>query len=390
MNPMRKPACGCRLAVGVAILTVILFTAEGCGDRPTDKQFHADALKIDARYAQEIHFTALGVRVPLPRNAYVRVDGPVADTVDHVRLLLRELGVTGTNTTYSNPATQGGQMHLRFRDGRECSFIWAVRNADSRVTRASLEHEKYHAVCRLAPEAIRSLSVRISQLGFRLNLSDQDEEAAAAVIEVLTLHLEGAPLEEIHGLDLLEKAVQLIRDSAEKPNRMKASAPSNDSRISVQWPQGRDVIEIPLQFLDDIPVVRCQLNGRLAILYVATASQPIFLYADRLARLGVNAGGQVDSPRYTALGHVEKTSLTGGFLLTFNDGLGIEVSGAPCLPGGGRDPNHDVDGILGVKVMKALNAVVDLRAGKLILALKKEPKTEQRTGASRSGVETNR
>lgn len=178
--------------------------------------------------------------------------------------------------------------------------------------------------------------------------------------------------------------------SEAKANRTKVSAASDDWRISVQWPQGKDVIEIPLAFLDDIPVVRCRLNGKEAMLYVDTACQPICLYADRLARFGINAGGPVDYPRYTALGHVEKTSLTGGFLLTFNDGLGMAVSCGPCLPSDGRDPRQDVDGILGVRVMKVLNAVVDFRAGKLILALKKDPKTEQRTGASRSGVETNR
>jgi hypothetical protein len=390
MDATRKCAGGQSLAVEAAILTAFLFATGGCGDRPVDKHFHADALKIDGRYAQEIHFTALGVRVPLRRNAYVRLDPPVADTVDHVRLLLRELGVTATNIAYSNPAKLGGQMHLRFRDGRECSFIWVRRDGDSRVTRSSLEHEKYHAVCRLAPEAIRSLSASISHLGFRLNLSDYDEELAATLIEILTLHLEGAPLDDIHGLGLVEKAVQLIREGKAEPNRTKASAPSYDSRISVRWPQGRDVIEIPLEFLDDIPVVRCQLNGKLAILYVDTACQPICLYADRLARFGINAGAEVDYPRYTALGHVEKTRFTGGFLLTLKDGLGMEVSGAPCLPDGGRDPNHDVDGILGVKVMKALNAVVDLRALKLILAVEKDPKAAQRTGVSRSRVETNR
>ena len=132
------------------------------------------------------------------------------------------------------------------------------------------------------------------------------------------------------------------------------------------------------------------MNGKLAILYVNTACQPICLYQDRLARFGIKAAGQKDYPRYTASGYVEKTSFSGGFLLTFKDGLEIEVSGAPCFPGGGREPSHDVDGILGVKVMKALNAVVDLRAGKLILAVDKTPKAAQRTGAGSPGVKTNR
>ncbi|MGA2866355.1 MAG: hypothetical protein ABSF95_17920 [Verrucomicrobiota bacterium] len=390
MDATRKCAGGQGLAVDVAILAVFLFATGGCGGRPADKQFQADALRVDGRYAQAIHFSALGVRVPLPRNAYVRVDAPLANTAEHGRLLLRELGVTATNIAYGDPAHWGETLHLNFRDGRECCFIWVIRDADARVTRMRLEHEKYHAVCRVAPEAIRSLSARISELGFRLNLSDHDEELAAILVQILSLHLEGIPLEDIQGSDLTQKAARILRESRVEPNRTKPSASSVDSQVSVQWPQGKDFIEIPLEFLDDIPVVRCQLNGKLAILYVDTACQPICLYADRLARFGINAGAQVDYPRYTALGHVERTSFTGGFLLTFKDGLGMEVSGVPCLPGGGRDPNHDVDGILGVKVMKVLNAVVDFRAGKLVLALKKDPKTEQRTGASRSGVETNR
>jgi len=372
------------------MLAASLFAIAGCGDRPADKQFHADALKVDGRYAQEIHFSALGVRVPLPRNAYVRVDGPVADTVEHGRLLLRELGVTATNIASSDPAHWGETLHLNFRDGSECSFIWVVRDADARVTRMRLEHEKYRAVCRVAPEAIRSLSSRISELGFRLNLSDYDEELAAMLVQILSLHLEGIPLKDIQGSDLAQKAVRILRESRVEASPTEVSAALDDWRTSVQWPHDKDVIEIPLAFFDDIPVVRCRLNGKEATLYVDTACQAICLYSNSLARFGINAGGQVDSPRYTALEHVEKTSLTGGFLLTFNDGLGMEVSRGPCLPSDGRDPRHDVDGILGVRVMKALNAVVDLRAGKLVLALKKDPKTEQRTGASSSGVETNR
>ena len=194
----------------VTILTACLIAGAGCDQRGADKHFHGDALRLDGRYHREIHFTALGVRIPLPPKAYVRVDSPVAETADHVRLLLRELGVTATNISYTNPAKHGGQLHLRFRDGKECSFIWARRDADSRLTRMRLEHEKYHAVCRLVPEAIASLCTRIAALGFDVNLSAYDEEFAATLIEILTLHLERVPLKDIHGSDLVEQAVQLL------------------------------------------------------------------------------------------------------------------------------------------------------------------------------------
>jgi len=168
-----------------------------------------------------------------------------------------------------------------------------------------------------------------------------------------------------------------------------ASSDSEDSRVTVQWPESREAIEIPLEFLDDIPVIRCQLNGKESVLYVDTACQPICLYEDRLAKFGLKVTAEKDFPRYTALGHVERTSFSSGFVLTFKGGLSMQVSAAPCLSGGGREPSHDVDGILGVKIVKALNGVLDLRAQKLILSVERKPKTAQRTGASRIAEETN-
>jgi len=150
------------------------------------------------------------------------------------------------------------------------------------------------------------------------------------------------------------------------------AAPSarEDIQVTVQWPPNKNAIEIPFELLEDIPVIRCQLDGAAAVLYVDTACQPICLYEDRLARFGLKVTSEKDHPRYTAGGPVEKTRYCGAFTLTFPDRLSLKVSGAPCVLGEGRSPGHDVDGILGVKIMKALNAVLDFEAGKMTFTVK--------------------
>jgi len=203
-----------------ALLSVLFLLLAGAGcSGSAEHGFHGDALKIDDRYAQVIEFVALDLRIHLGRNAYVRVDAPVTNTVGHLEAVLGELGVTGKRV-YSNPADVGMQVHLRFRDGKECSFIWVRCNSDSRLVKASVEHEKYHALCRLKPKGVDAISSRLSELGFKVNLADLDEELAATVIEVLTLHREGIPLEEVDGSKMVVKAVDLLNASKTTPNKL--------------------------------------------------------------------------------------------------------------------------------------------------------------------------
>lgn len=179
--------------------------------------FHGETLEIDDRYGQEIEFTGIGIRVPLGKNAYVRVDDPVADTREHLQVVVRELGATG-QPVLSNATTNGMCMHLRFRDGKQCSFIWARKDADPLLTKARLEHGKYHAVCRLAPMEVDGISAKIRESGFDLNLSDYDAETAATVIEILTLHREGIPLDNLGGSELVVKAVGILKANKIPPN----------------------------------------------------------------------------------------------------------------------------------------------------------------------------
>lgn len=219
----------------VPFVLLLLMAGAGC-NRSAKDDFHADALRIDDRYARVIEFRALDLRVPLGQDAYIRVDAPVANTMEHLDAVLGELGVTG-KMAFSNMAQGGMQVHLRFRDGKQCSFIWVRCNADSRLVEASVEHEKYHALCRLKPKAIDAISARISELGFEVNLADYDEEYAATVIEMLALHREGIPLEGLHGSELVVKAVDSLRASKTALNESSAAngsqpIPSETNRTS--------------------------------------------------------------------------------------------------------------------------------------------------------------
>jgi hypothetical protein len=382
LPPLRVRLLASTLPVLGAALAVLVLAGAGC-TRAAEQKFDGHSLTIDNRYAQEIEFSALDARIPLGPGAFLRVDDPVADTREHLRALVRELGLTGRGFSLTNPATNGMQVHLRFRDGKQCSFIWARRDPDSRLTVSRVEHEKYHALRRMAPNATSTLSAEVARLGFRLNLADYDEEFAATLIEVITLYRLGISLDEINGSGLIVKAVGLLRSTRTAPDNLASTTVrTEDQQIAVDWPQGKGAIEVPFELLDDIPVVRCQLNGKPSFLYLDTAHQPISLYQDRLARVGLKLAAEEDGPRSTFGGHPDRLPFCGRFVLDFQDGLSIAVSRAPCVPSGGRAFHHDVDGVLGVKIMKALNGVIDLQAGMITFSVKAIPGQRAATNLS--------
>ncbi len=175
--------------------------------------YHAKALKLDVRYTQEINFTVIGANFSIKqKRAFLRVDDPVLNIERHQETLLSELGVLTRNFIYANPASNvtGRHVYLTFADGKSCSFIWAMKHADDRITRARIEHEKYHALHRLLPMNIPALSARIKRKGFNIDLNDYDEELSATVVEILSLHLLGVSLEHISGSDLKEQARNIL------------------------------------------------------------------------------------------------------------------------------------------------------------------------------------
>jgi hypothetical protein len=182
-------------------------------------QYHAETLEIDSRYKQEISFDIIGLKVPIKqKNTFVRIDDPVLDVDKHQEALLKELGIVSTNIHYTNPGEIGRHMLLNFADGNSCSFIWALQKPDKRVTLAIIEHEKYHAIFRVAPYGVQSLSKRIQELGFKINLRDYEEETAAMLVMTLSIHLQDIPFENFSGSKAINQAKQILLSNYTKPD----------------------------------------------------------------------------------------------------------------------------------------------------------------------------
>jgi len=189
----------------------------GC-EKKRQPKYHGQSLRIDHRYERAISFELIGVDIPIKKeNVFIRIDDPVEDIERHQTDLFRELGIEPLEIVYTNPAMHGRQVFLEFADGRKCSFIWVLKNSDDRITRIRTEHEKYHSLSKLAPEGIHILSTRLRNIGFDIDLSKHDEELAATIVEILSLHLMGVPLGEISGSELTVKAKEILTENHVEP-----------------------------------------------------------------------------------------------------------------------------------------------------------------------------
>ncbi len=192
--------------MALSLMTVLL----GCKE-DTNNSYDAKSLRIDSRYKQEIDFEIIGIKIPIKQdNIFIRIDGSVSDIDKHQEVLLKELGIVPKNIVYLNPAENGRQVYLTFGDGKTCSFIWVLKRSDDRLARISIEHEKYHALCRLSPKDISLLSEKIKENGFNIDLCDYDEELAATIVQIFSLHLLGARLDQISGSELTEQARDIL------------------------------------------------------------------------------------------------------------------------------------------------------------------------------------
>src|SRR5258705_5516458 len=63
----------------------------------------------------------------------------------------------------------------------------------------------------LNPSGLKQLEEGIEQRGFSLNLRALDEEMAAQVIEVLTIHLFGVPLDNIGGSRSPKNVIDILK-----------------------------------------------------------------------------------------------------------------------------------------------------------------------------------
>jgi len=199
--------------MALSLMTVVL----GC-KKDTNTTYDAKSLRIDRRYKQEIDFDIIGMQIPIKQDStFIRIDGSVSDIDKHQKVLLKELDIVPKNIIYTNPAKNGRQLYLTFADGKTCSFIWVLKHSDDRITRIRIEHEKYHALCRISPKDISLLSEKIKGAGFNIDLRDYDEELSATLVETLSAHLLGVPFDQISGSELTEQAKDILVSSHVEP-----------------------------------------------------------------------------------------------------------------------------------------------------------------------------
>ena len=193
-------------------LLTILICLSSCSDRE-----ELPTLIVDDRYMRSVDFDAIGVSIPIHQQSYyLRSDGIVDNIEIHQKKILDEVGVADRNFSYSNPARNGRAMSLQFAGGKLCVFVWAKRHSDTKISKARLEHEKYHALIRLNPKGVDVLSNAIEQHGFGVDLKALDEETAATVIEILSIHLLGIELDDIKGSEYVTKAIRILKESRNK------------------------------------------------------------------------------------------------------------------------------------------------------------------------------
>ena len=204
---------GIRLKVVTCFyLLTILICLSSCSDKE-----ELPTLILDDRYMRSVDFDAIGVSIPIHQQSYyLRSDGIVDNIEIHQKKILEEIGITDRNFSYSNPARNGRAMPLRFAGGKLCVFVWAKRHSDTKISNARLEHEKYHALIRLNPKGVDVLSSAMEQHGFGVDLKALDEETAATVIEILSIHLLGIELDDIKGSEYVTKAVRILKESRNK------------------------------------------------------------------------------------------------------------------------------------------------------------------------------
>ena len=193
------------------VMTSLLFVSLSC----TVTSEIAPALKLDERYAKEIVFDVIGLTIPLDEHQFIRSDGAVDDMDAHAEQLISELGLEHAKIVQTNPARFGRHMRVPFDDGRFCSFIWVLKRGDKVAELSDLQHEKYHALCALKPDAVDALSARLQELGYHIDLSKYEEELGAQIVDVISTYELGYPY--VVGTGMIMDAVEIIAASKNPP-----------------------------------------------------------------------------------------------------------------------------------------------------------------------------
>jgi hypothetical protein len=170
--------------------------------------------KPDPRYARVISFAPIGVDIPITRDGhYVRLDGVVDDMSVHQAKVQREYDIDPANVRFTNAATNGRTLRVDFKGGEHVDVIWVWSGQPPPLVAASLEHERFHALFHLAPEGVPILERALAAKGLPVALTAFDDELAATIVEIASIHLGGAPLETLSGPDEVDKAIKVLKEA---------------------------------------------------------------------------------------------------------------------------------------------------------------------------------
>ena len=189
------------------VFTALMFLAVVWSTRSTRPTFQRDV-----RYQRTVAFEFLDLAVPIAEpGRYVRFDGVVPDLDAHQARLKREFAIS--EFRFTNAAMNGRTTMVAFAAGQRAAVVAVKANDNPRLVAGSLAHEKYHVVVAFAPEGVARVERALAAKGFPVRLRDFDEESAASIVQVAAIHLDGMPLEELDGSELIEKAVGILKQA---------------------------------------------------------------------------------------------------------------------------------------------------------------------------------
>ncbi len=181
---------------------------------PTDSDFGCSADTENV-----ISFREIGLTVDISGMGCLLYNGPVEDIDREERSIVRRMGIEAEKVIYNNGAENGRQVAFRLQSGKKLSCIMVKSCSDLRVEKALEAHEKFHALYHIHPEAVKILESRLNRIGYDLELSALDEETAATVIEIVSLHRMGIPFDAMRGNAEFVTTLKIVKRSFSNPIR---------------------------------------------------------------------------------------------------------------------------------------------------------------------------
>ncbi len=146
---------------------------------------------------RKIDFEELGVSIFLGNSANFKDYGVAENLNEKEALIKKELGLDQAAIKFNNTASTGRHIMVKSADGEKTSCVWIKKMSDKRLEASTLNHEKFHALKSLFPEGVIFLSRELRKEGYNLSLEFYDEELAASIVEIISLHKQGVTLDNL-------------------------------------------------------------------------------------------------------------------------------------------------------------------------------------------------